>query len=444
MRIVRTIEKSLIKSLEESNNILIEGLPFIDKKFLIESLLSEGKFGCYKCDLNNYSHIDKLTSYLSENSQRKGDKNSKKNVLILHIEKNIGLLKTLLNQNNADFRYIFVSDVILDGFQNSSNLDVFMIKPLNFLEFLYSCGLKKDDLEKYKNRAFESINEENELTSKLYSLLDVYSLIGGIPKCVDVYLSSGNLNKALKARDEAYAEFNESFLSLCAASLMSSDAKDINAIRNAKKAFESIPPYLSSDSYDYKFSFISPSSRKDSYISSFNWIRNNGYVCLSTRANPFVPATNAEANSFKAYLPDIGLEMSALKVNDINPHNGRLIDLLIADSLFKNGASLEYIFDSKTHEKVDCVALRDGHYEIYKTSGDKKCASLYSKTASVLNASNVYNVMYDTKGKNQKEPFKNVDVLDVMLSICESENNAHQKEKEDIQAIEIDPDSFLS
>ena len=444
MRTIHMIEKSIIKSLGGNNDLLIEGLPFIDKKILVESILSENNFECKKYDLSNRSHIDKLTSCFSENSPERSDEKHRKNVLILHIEKNIGLLKSLLNQNSDDFRYIFVSDVILDNLQDSPNLDILTIKPLNFLEFLYSSGLKEDDLKKYRNRAFEDINEENALTSKLYSLLDVYSLIGGIPKCVEAYLSSGSLNKALKVRDEAYAEFKDSLFSLCASSLMSPETKDMNTIRNASKAFDSLTPYFSGDSYDYKFSFISPSSRKGAYLPSFVWMKKNGFVCLSSRMAPSSFVADDDANYFKAYLPDIGLEMAALKINDVNRSGNRLIDLLIADSLFKKGVSLRYMFDSKTHEKIDCIAAYDNHYEIYKTSGDKKCSSLYSKVASNLNVPNIYNVMYDTKGKSEKEPFTNINILDTLLDICASENDFSSEKEKDMQAIEINPDSFLS
>ena len=254
--------------------------------------------------------------------------------------------------------------------------------PLDFEEFLWAVGIKKDTIE-YAKKCFDTIQSMDEYILRQFSeQFKMYMLVGGMPNVVNEYIKTNSLSRVLmlqKAIVENYlfdvVKFAEN----------SSKQKIINT-------FNSIPIQLSKKNKKFLYSEIGEDNEnagERKYSSSIEWLKDAGIInfCynLSEPALPLI--SNIRLNCFKIYMRDTGLLLSMLEEgtqkaileDNIYINQGALLENICAEEISTRHNKLMY-FERKSTLKIDFVLNIDGKVTAIevKSGNNKQAKSLKS------------------------------------------------------------------
>ena len=168
--------------------------------------------------------------------------------------------------------------------------------PLDFEEFLWGVGIKKETIN-YAKDCFENIRPMDEYIMKqLSEQFKMYMLVGGMPNVVNEYVKSGSLSKILTLQKAIVENY---LLDVVKFAETSNKQKIINT-------FNSIPIQLSKKNKKFLFSEIKEDEEnvgERKYASSIEWLKDAGIInfCynLSEPALPLI--SNIRSNCFKIY-----------------------------------------------------------------------------------------------------------------------------------------------
>lgn len=254
--------------------------------------------------------------------------------------------------------------------------------PLDFEEFLWGIGIKKETINYAKN-CFENIKPMDEYVMKqLAEQFKMYMLVGGMPNVVNEYVQTSSLSKVLinqKAIVENY------LLDVVKFAETSNKQKIINT-------FNSIPIQLSKKNKKFLFSEIKEDEEnvgERKYASSIEWLKDAGIInfCynLSEPALPLI--SNIRLNCFKIYMRDTGLLVSMLEEgtqkaildDDLYINQGALLENVCAEEITIRHNKLMY-FERKSTLEIDFVLNIDGKVTAIevKSGKNKQAKSLKS------------------------------------------------------------------
>ena len=254
--------------------------------------------------------------------------------------------------------------------------------PLDFEEFLWGIGIKKETIN-YAKDCFENIKPMDEYVMKqLTEQFKMYMLVGGMPNVVNEYVKTSSLSKVLilqKAIVENY------LLDVVKFAETSNKQKIINT-------FNSIPIQLSKKNKKFLFSEIKEDEEnvgERKYASSIEWLKDAGIInfCynLSEPALPLI--SNIRLNCFKIYMRDTGLLVSMLEEgtqkaildDDLYINQGALLENISAEEIATRHSKLMY-FERKSTLEIDFVLNIDGKVTAIevKSGKNKQAKSLKS------------------------------------------------------------------
>ena len=254
--------------------------------------------------------------------------------------------------------------------------------PLDFEEFLWGIGIKKETIS-YAKDCFENVKPMDEyIMNQLSEQFKMYMLVGGMPNVVNEYVQSNSLSKVLTYQKAIVENY---LLDVVKFAEVSNKQKIINT-------FNSIPIQLSKKNKKFLYSEINQEEEnigERKYASSIEWLKDAGIInfCynLSEPALPLI--SNIRLNCFKVYMRDTGLLISMLEEgtqkaildNDLYINQGALLENICAEEISTRHNKLMY-FEKKSTLEIDFVLNINGKVTAIevKSGKNKQAKSLKS------------------------------------------------------------------
>lgn len=265
-------------------------------------------------------------------------------------------IKFLLEQNK--YKFIFSGSLLGAKLKNIQSLGVGYISilnmyPLDFEEFITACGVSQNIIN-YLNDCFNNLSKVDDLIhNQLMKLFNLYLVVGGMPKSVDEYVKTNNLqnvNNALKDIDVGYL-------------------KDITKYDYEHKLliediYNLIPSELNQANKRMILKDLNEKARFYQYEESFVWLLNSGVGLFTYNANnPVYPLrASKKITLFKLFLCDTGLlsykllNGNQIKIlnGEVNMNFGAIYEAVIAQELTAHKFPL-YFYNSKKLGEIDFI-----------------------------------------------------------------------------------------
>ena len=277
--------------------------------------------------------------------------------------------------------------------------------PLDFEEFLWGIGIKKETIS-YAKDCFENIKPMDEfIMNQLSEQFKMYMLVGRMPNVVNEYVESNSLSKVLTYQKAIVENY---LLDVVKFAEVSNKQKIINT-------FNSIPIQLSKKNKKFLYSEINQEEEnigERKYASSIEWLKDAGIInfCynLSEPALPLI--SNIRLNCFKVYMRDTGLLISMLEEgtqkaildNDLYINQGALLENICAEEIstrhnklmyFEKKSTLEIDFALNINGKVTAIEVKSGKNKQAKSL--KSIIQNYKTVTRYMKFENYCNVYKD-------------------------------------------------
>ena len=231
--------------------------------------------------------------------------------------------------------------------------------PLDFEEFLFALGLKRDIFEHVKSRFEQSQPVDPVVHDKLGGLFRTYLVVGGMPAAVDTFVRTKNISNVVDVQKGILDEYRKDATKY--------DLRDKLKILNV---LDLIPEELNRPNKRFIVSELKSGSRYEREEGSFLWLEKAG-IALPVRsvADPRVPLRlSRRSNFFKLFMNDVGL-LSALYMDGIqhrilsdetDVNFGSVYENFVAQELAAHGFRLYYFNSEDRGAEVDFLIEKDG------------------------------------------------------------------------------------
>lgn len=246
--------------------------------------------------------------------------------------------------------------------------------PLDFEEFLWACGITPEIINRIKMCLEKEEPVPEALHRRFRQLLLQYTVVGGMPDIVNLFVDSHDMGKVLAGQRSIVDSYEEDMVKYA-------PDRDKSRIR---ECFESIPRQLGKENKKFQYSLIQKGAKASQYAGSIQWIEDAGIVCRCRNLNiTELPLDgNAMDDVFKIYMVDTGLFVSMLEDGTqfdilqgrLYGYKGAIFENLIADIFAKMGRKL-YYFRKDSGLEVDFVMRYQGEcvlVEVKAQSGNVK------------------------------------------------------------------------
>lgn len=254
--------------------------------------------------------------------------------------------------------------------------------PLDFEEFLWGVGIKKDVIE-YVRECFVMQRKIEEYILKQFSdQFKMYMLVGGMPNIVKEYVRTSSLSRTLMMQKAIIENY---LLDVVKYAETENKQKIINV-------FDSIPMQLSKKNKKFLYSEILEDERnigERKYGLAIEWLKDAGIInfCYNL-TEPALPLTsNIRQNCFKIYMRDTGLLVAMLEEGtqkaildeNLSINQGALLENICASEIATRHDRLMY-FERKSKLEIDFVLNLEGEVTAIevKSGNNKQAKSLNS------------------------------------------------------------------
>lgn len=265
--------------------------------------------------------------------------------------------------------------------------------PLDFEEFLWANGIEAPIIEMLKKHLEDETPVPEALHNRLRQLMLQYAVVGGMPDAVQTFVDTKQMDEVLRIQRDIVRSYEEDMVKYA-------DKKDKSRI---KECFHSIPKQLAKENKKFQYSVVKKGSTASKYAGSLQWIEDAGIICrcynLSITELPL--DGNADEDTFKVYMRDMGLFVSMLEdgtqydilQGNLFGYKGAIFENLIADIFAKMGRKL-YYFHKDSGLEVDFVIRYKGEcvlVEVKAATGNVK------STKTILRHPEKYHVHHAIK-----------------------------------------------
>lgn len=279
--------------------------------------------------------------------------------------------RTSLKFFKTDGRYDVIctgSLLGVSGYQTNASSDapvpvgyetIIDMYPMDFEEWLWANGIKDMTVDYLRRCLSEQVPVQDAIHQKMRLLLLQYCIVGGMPRAVDVFKETKNMNDVLRIQQAIIEEYKVDMLKYA-------PQTDKSRIR---ECFESIPRQLSKDNKRFAYATVRSNGRGRNYQGSLQWIEDAGIIrrCYNLSTTELPLDGNAVTDQFKVYMADTGLFVSMLEQGtaaDILKGNlwgykGAVFENLVADIFGKMGRKL-YYFRKDSGLEIDFVTRYNG------------------------------------------------------------------------------------
>ena len=226
--------------------------------------------------------------------------------------------------------------------------------PLDFEEFLWANDISESVITALQ----ESLNTETPVAAALHNrlrqLLLQYAVVGGMPDAVQTFVNNRQMNEVLRIQRDIVRSYEDDMVKYA-------EKQDKSRIR---ECFQSIPRQLAKENKKFQYSVVRKGSTSAKYAGSLQWMEDAGIIsrCYNLSLPELPLDGNAEEDTFKVYMRDMGLFVSMLEdgtqydilQGNLYGYKGAIFENLIADIFAKMGRKL-YYFHKDSGLEVDFV-----------------------------------------------------------------------------------------
>jgi len=214
---------------------------------------------------------------------------------------------------------------------------------MDFEEFLWAKGYRKEQIASILSHMLENKPfNENELAI-FKELFLTYSVLGGMPDVVKLYLETGTFSGTLDLQNQIRLDYEEDV------------RKYAEGLDQTKiiSVYRSIPAQLAKENKKFQFNKVAKNARSREYSGCIDWLKDAGIImecnCLQFPELPL--KGNIEESKYKLYYMDTGLLISSLdeeaqedlRVNkNLGVYKGALYENFVAEAFVKQGFGLYY------------------------------------------------------------------------------------------------------
>ena len=279
--------------------------------------------------------------------------------------------RTSLKFFKTDGRYDVIctgSLLGVNGYQTSNPPDapipvgyetIIDMYPLDFEEWLWANGVKDMTIDYLRRCLTDHCPVQEAIHQRMRQLLLQYCIVGGMPRAVDIFMETHNMQSVLRMQQAIIEEYKTDMLKYA-------PQADKPRIR---ECFESIPRQLSKENKKFAYANVRPKGRGRDYQGSLQWIEDAGIIrrCYNL-STPELPLDgNAVPDQFKVYMADTGLFISMLEQGtaadilqgNLFGYKGAIFENLAADILGKMNRKL-YYFRKDSGLEIDFVTRYRG------------------------------------------------------------------------------------
>ncbi len=296
--------------------------------------------------------------------------------------------RTSLKFFKTDGRYDVIctgSLLGVNGYQTSTTFDapipvgyetIIDMYPMDFEEWLWANGVKAMTIDYLRRCLAEQSPVQEAIHQRMRQLLLQYCIVGGMPRAVDIFMETHNMQSVLRMQQAIVDEYKIDMLKYA-------PQADKPRIR---ECFESIPRQLSKENKKFAYANVRPNGRGRDYQGSLQWIEDAGIIrrCYNLSVPELPLDGNAIPDQFKVYMADTGLFISMLEQGtaadilqgNLFGYKGAIFENLVADILGKMNRKL-YYFRKDSGLEIDFVIRYKGEctlLEIKATNGNIKSA----------------------------------------------------------------------
>lgn len=327
--------------------------------------------------------IDNITMLLSALLGKKAVFEAGKTVLILDEIQDCPEARTALKFFCVDGRFDVIGTGSLLGVKGYGKEPksipvgfetVIDMYPLDFEEFLWANGIEAPVISMLQSCLETEKPVPEALHNRMRHLLLQYAVVGGMPDAVQTFVDTKRMDDVLRIQRDIVRSYEDDMVKHAE----NSDKAYI------KECFQSIPRQLAKENKKFQYSVVKKGSTAAKYAGSLQWIEDAGIIArcrnLSITALPL--DGNAEDDSFKVYMRDMGLFVSMLEDGtqydilngNLYAYKGAVFENLIADIFAKMGRKL-YYFHKDSGLEVDFVIRYKGEctlVEVKASTGNTK------------------------------------------------------------------------
>lgn len=281
---------------------------------------------------------------------------------------------------------------------------VIEMHPLDFEEFLWANGITSQVIDMLKKCFDEEKPVPEALHEKMRQLILQYTVVGGMPEVVDMFVKTKQMNSVLALQRDIVRSYEDDMVKYA-------DDKDKPLI---KECFQSIPKQLSKENKKFQYSVVKKGGTASKFQGSIQWIEDAGIIARCYNLDlPELPLDgNAIDDVFKVYMQDTGLFVSMIEdgtqfdilQGNLYGYKGAIFENLMADIFTKMGRKL-YYYHKDSGLEIDFVIRYKGNatlIEVKATTGNTK------STKTILSHPEKYHVAGAIKlgdynvGRNEK------------------------------------------
>lgn len=241
------------------------------------------------------------------------------------------------------------------------NKEDYVMTSLDFEEFLWAKGYKKEQIEEL----YEHMKNLTPLSNTEYSVMmsnfKEYMITGGMPAIVNQFITNKNYSGILKMQQQILLDYEED-ITKYAGGL--DKAKILNCYRK-------IPVFLGNENKKFQISKITNGARNREYVGIIDWLKNAGIVNVSYAMDTAnLPLKgNINPDNYRLYFSDTGLLIGSLdeEIQDdlrnnenMNTYKGAIYENIVGDMLVKSGYDLYFYKDDSKKIEMDFM-IRDSY-----------------------------------------------------------------------------------
>lgn len=226
--------------------------------------------------------------------------------------------------------------------------------PMDFEEWLWANDVLPQHFD-YLRRCFTNEEPVSEAVhQRMRELLLKYVIVGGMPEAVSTFMTTNDMGLTQKVQRNIVETYKGDMIKYAR-------SEDKPRIR---ECFESIPAQLARENKKFTYSVIRQNARSSQYRGSLQWIEDAGIIrrCYNLSITELPLDGNADKDSFKVYMADIGLLVSMLEEGtawsimqgNMLSYKGAVFENLLADIFGKMGRKL-YYFQKTSGLELDFV-----------------------------------------------------------------------------------------
>lgn len=283
-------------------------------------------------------------------------------------------------------------------------VETITLYPMDFEEFLWARG--KAILCEEIRAAYDKMEPlPDALHQEAIELYREYLLIGGMPACINAFLSSGSFLDVPLVQNEILDNYIAD---------MAKYASNPDSVR-IRACYNSIPAQLAKDNKKFQYKVVQKGGSAALFGASIEWLNLAGVVLKCQRIDQaYEPiAVYADLSAFKLYMGDVGLltmksgiSQQTVLSGEGNTFMGAVTENYVAQQLAAKGYDL-YYWESRSTAEVDFVLQKENQIIGIEV---KKGEHVRSRSLSVFVSSYkpAYSIRLSLKNFGEKDGLKSV------------------------------------